>query len=63
MTRALPHCPQADLARMLKAVRKAGMKVDRIERGADGKIAIIVDRNGGTENNSWDEVLGGEDQA
>jgi hypothetical protein len=65
MTRGhgLSHFHQADLARMLKAMRSAGMKVDRVERGVDGKIAIIVDRNGNEETcNPWDEVLKDEDK-
>jgi hypothetical protein len=55
------HSP--NLAQMLKAVRKAGMKAERIERGVDGKIAIIVGCNGKEEGvNPWDEVLKDEDQ-
>jgi hypothetical protein len=58
MTRTLPHFPQADLARMLKAVRAAGMKAERIERAVDGKINIILAENGNSKNeNPWDEVL------
>ena len=40
------------------ALRAGGMKVERAEVAVDGKLNIIVDRNGKEETrNPWDEVL------
>jgi hypothetical protein len=68
MTRGLSHFRQGDLARALRAVRSAGMKVARVEVGADGKLAVIVEQNGNKESetanpNPWDDVLNDHDQA
>jgi hypothetical protein len=51
---------QADLTRAVRALKAAGVKVERVEIGADGKVAVIVERNGKEESvNPWDEVLHG----
>jgi hypothetical protein len=63
MTRTLSHFRQADLTRAVRALKAAGQKVERIDIGADGKLSVIVDRNGKEETNPWDEVLKDEGQA
>jgi hypothetical protein len=63
MTRTLSHFRQADLTRAVRALKAAGQKVERIDIGADGKLSVIVERNGKEESvNPWDEVLKDEDQ-
>jgi hypothetical protein len=60
MTRGLSHFRQGDLARAVRALKTAGVKIDRVEIGADGKLAVFVKQNGGNakvESNPWDEIL------
>jgi hypothetical protein len=48
---------QADLTRALRAARKAGAEVERVEIGRDGRIVLVL-KNGdevSPEDNEWDE--------
>jgi hypothetical protein len=48
---------ETDLTRALRAARKAGADVERVEVGRDGRIVLVV-KNGDkvlTERNEWDE--------
>jgi ATP-dependent exoDNAse (exonuclease V) alpha subunit len=48
---------ETDLARALRAARKAGADVERIEIGRDGRIVLVL-KNGDKvfpERNEWDE--------
>jgi hypothetical protein len=48
---------ETDLTRALRAARKAGADVDRVEIGRDGRI-VLVFKNGdrvSPEGNEWDE--------
>jgi hypothetical protein len=48
---------ETDLTRALRAARKAGFDVDRVEVGRDGRIVLVL-KNGDkvlTERNEWDE--------
>jgi hypothetical protein len=51
---------QTELARAVKALRAAGVKVERVEVDPDGKIRVIV-KDGDSENSKpageWDDVL------
>jgi len=58
---AMGHGPgtfkETDLARALRAARKAGADVERIEIGRDGRIVLVL-KNGDKvfpERNEWDE--------
>jgi len=48
---------ETDLARALRAARKAGADVERVELAPDGRIVLVL--KGGnkvfTERNEWDE--------
>jgi hypothetical protein len=61
MTRGLCHFRKSDLSRAVRALKDAGVKIDRVEICADGKLAVIVDRNGKedgeTTPNPWDRVF------
>jgi len=56
---------ESDLTRAVKAARKAGLEVERVEVDRDGKIVIITGKPGasgelngnGSAENPWDEVL------
>ena len=48
---------ETDLTRALRAARKAGVDVERVEVGRDGRIVLVL-KNGDkvfTERNEWDE--------
>ena len=48
---------ETDLTRALRAARKAGLDVERIEVDRDGRIVLVL-KNGDkvhTERNEWDE--------
>jgi hypothetical protein len=51
-----------DLARAIKAVKKAGEDVARAEVARDGKIVLVLQKHdgppSGSERNEWDEVDG-----
>jgi hypothetical protein len=53
---------EVDLARALRAARKAGENVARAEIGRDGKIVLVLNKDGqatsGNEGNEWDEING-----
>jgi hypothetical protein len=51
------HVKETDLTRALRAARKAGADVERVEIGRDGRIVLVL-KNGdevSTEGNEWDE--------
>ena len=48
---------ETDVTRALRAARKAGADVDRVEIGRDGRIVLVL-KNGdeaSAEGNEWDE--------
>jgi hypothetical protein len=48
---------ETDLTRALRAARKAGADVERVEIGRDGRIVLVL-KNGDKvfpESNEWDE--------
>jgi hypothetical protein len=47
---------ETDLTRALRAARKAGADVERVEIGRDGRIILVL-KNGevSPEGNEWDE--------
>jgi hypothetical protein len=48
---------ETDLTRALRAARKAGADVERVEIGRDGRIVLVL-RNGdevSPEGNEWDK--------
>ena len=48
---------ETDLTRALRAMRKAGVDVERVEVDRDGRIVLVL-KNGDkvlTERNEWDE--------
>jgi hypothetical protein len=50
---------QSDLTRALKAARKAGVEVERVEIGQDGKMVVVLSREGSHQErernvNEWD---------
>jgi hypothetical protein len=53
---------EADLTRALRAAKKAGAKVARAEVERDGKIVLVLKKDGeglsGNEVNEWDETDG-----
>ena len=53
---------EADLTRALKAAKKAGANVARAEVARDGKIVLVLKKDGeassGNEINEWDEIDG-----
>ncbi len=53
---------EVDLARALRAARKAGENVARAEIGRDGKIVLVFNKDGQAtsrnEGNEWDEING-----
>jgi len=55
---------EVDLTRALRAAKKAGAHVARAEIARDGKIVLVLNRDGeassGTERNEWDETDGGD---
>jgi hypothetical protein len=57
---------ESDLVRALKAARKAGVAVAKVQIAADGRIELIFGRLAGDTNqtdvNPWDEVLTKDDQ-
>jgi hypothetical protein len=48
----------------VKAVRKAGVGITRVEVDNDGKIAIVTGKaeEAATDRNEWDEEFNGADQ-
>jgi hypothetical protein len=53
---------ETDLTRALRALRKAGADVERVEIGRDGRIILVL-KNGDEvplESNEWDEVDGAD---
>jgi hypothetical protein len=57
---------QADVTRAIKAARKAGIEIARVEVDNGGKITIIVGKPSETSNetepNDWAEIHNGRDQ-
>jgi hypothetical protein len=53
---------EVDLTRALRAARKAGADVARAEIARDGKIVLVLNKDGHapsrTESNEWDEING-----
>jgi hypothetical protein len=53
---------EVDLTRALRAARKAGAHVARAEIARDGKIVLVLNKDGeaprGSERNEWDEING-----
>jgi hypothetical protein len=60
--RGLSHFRQVDLTRTVRALKAAGVRIEHVEVGVDGKVNIVVTNNGKEETNPWDEVLNDEDQ-
>jgi hypothetical protein len=53
---------EVDLTRALRAVKKAGTQVARAEVARDGKIVLVLKKDGErpptSERNEWDETNG-----
>ena len=53
---------EVDLTRALRAARKAGAHVGRAEITRDGKIVLVLNKDGQapsrSESNEWDEING-----
>ena len=53
---------EVDLTRALRAAKKAGAHVARAEIGRDGKIVLVLQKDGEpssrNERNEWDEING-----
>jgi hypothetical protein len=53
---------EVDLTRALRAAKKAGARVARAEIARDGKIVLVLNKDGEArcrvERNEWDEVNG-----
>ena len=53
---------EGDLTRALRAAKKAGANVVRAEVDRDGKIGLVLDKDGEasseSERNEWDEING-----
>jgi hypothetical protein len=57
MARAASSFRQSDVTRALRAAKAAGVGVERFEIDRDGKIVVVVDRDGVPEGelaNPWD---------
>ena len=52
---------QRDLTAAVKAARKAGLEVGRVEIAKDGRISVVVGKAevSDTAVNPWDEVING----
>ncbi len=51
---------QAEVRRVIKAANSAGIEIERIEVGPDGRVSLIPGKPGERGNdasNPWDEVL------
>jgi hypothetical protein len=59
MTRGNCHFRQADLTRAVKALKAAGMKIDRVEISTDGSVMLHVEQCDKKKKikNPWDRVL------
>jgi hypothetical protein len=57
---------EVDLVRALKAAKKAGVDVARAEVTREGRIVLVLNRDGeaqpNSERNEWDEEADGADQ-
>ena len=57
---------EVDLIRALRAAKKAGVEVARAEVGRDGKIVLVLNKDGealpNSERNEWDDEVNGADQ-
>ena len=53
---------EGDLTRALRAAKKAGANVARVEVARDGKIVLVLKKDGeapsASERNEWDEING-----
>jgi len=53
---------EGDLTRALRAAKKAGANVARAEVARDGKIVLVLKKDGeapsASERNEWDEING-----
>ena len=53
-----------DLTRALRAAKKAGVKVARAEVSRDGRIVLVLKKDGEaqsiSERNEWDEINGAD---
>jgi hypothetical protein len=56
---------EVDLIRALRAAKKAGVEVVRAEVARDGKIVLVLNREGealpNNERNEWDDEVNGAD--
>jgi hypothetical protein len=59
MSRAPLAFKETDITRAIKAARKAGLGVARVEIDKEGKIVIVAEKTGETpaSGNPWDGVL------
>jgi hypothetical protein len=57
MARSKSNFTQRDVTRAVKGVRAAGEGVARVEIGADGKIVIVVGKNGTGHTSELDREL------
>ena len=67
MSRGQLRFKESDIVRAVKACRKAGLDIARVEISADGKITVSVDKTTGSDNlpklaqndgqNEWDTVF------
>jgi hypothetical protein len=51
---------QRDAAALIKAARIAGLEIERVEVGRDGKIVLVTKKSKcetASATNEWDEVL------
>jgi hypothetical protein len=57
---------EVDLTRALRAAKKAGVNVARAEVARDGKIVLVLNRDGealpNSERNEWDDEANGAGQ-
>jgi hypothetical protein len=54
---------QRDVTKALRAVAAAGMEIDRVEVGRDGKIVIFTAQSSESSDgaaNEWDELYDGD---
>ena len=56
---------EVDLIRALRAAKKARVEVARAEVGRDGKIVLVLNKDGealpNSERNEWDDEVNGAD--
>jgi len=63
MSRGPTTFRQRDAAALIKAALAAGLNVERVEVGRDGKIVLVTKQQGGDYemieegSNEWDEII------